>query len=461
MPEKLHRSSSELDLDPPYLPYAPLGVPGKVATTSRLPGRMILRVRDGNGVDAGADVAVERATSSSGQALPAELRGRFESSLGADLSGVRVHTGAESAQAASAVGAKAYTTGQDIHFADGRYDPSSAFGVHLLAHEVAHTVQQRGGTPTTQHKLEVSGPQDAAEVEADRAADAMVAGTPATIAGSAAVVARDADPAAEAAPKKAQLAAQIRIQKGPLTFIGSSDENGKFAVSLQATIALPPIVVIPPAVSLNGQFIGKAEASGKLSEDGSVAAGFKGSLAVQGTINGGIPRVASIYAGVQLAAEMTMGKLTRTADGAWDVSLGDTIALVGKLLVGIQLEMPDAVKEALPEGWTPALRYEWAPGGPMELVTFNVATGKFSAGADVAAIQSEISSILGAAQDSVRAFRNFNGGRILSSPCEDDSGAGGAPPAGCPEPADKAPLQHPGEAPETCDPETASCEEET
>ena len=139
--------------------------------------------RDDNGVAAGADDAVAAAASSSGAPLPGELRERFETSLGADLSGVRVHTGAESAAAASAVGARAYATGNDIHFAAGAYDPASTTGQHLLAHEVAHTVQQQGGPAVRQHKLEVSTPGDAAEVEADRAADAMVSGAPAQVGG--------------------------------------------------------------------------------------------------------------------------------------------------------------------------------------------------------------------------------------------------------------------------------------
>lgn len=125
---------------------------------------------------------IERAASDSGSALPGGLRERFESSLGADLSGVRVHSGAASASAASAVGAKAYTTGQDIHFAAGSYDPSSKAGQHLLAHEVAHTVQQSGTTAAgAQFKLEVSEPHDAPEQEADRAADAMISGTRASV----------------------------------------------------------------------------------------------------------------------------------------------------------------------------------------------------------------------------------------------------------------------------------------
>jgi hypothetical protein len=81
--------------------------------------------------------------------------------------------------AATAVGARAYTIGQDIHFNAGQYDPGSQTGQHLLAHEVAHTVQQAGSAPSRQYKLEVSQPGDGLEVAADTAADAMVAGRPA------------------------------------------------------------------------------------------------------------------------------------------------------------------------------------------------------------------------------------------------------------------------------------------
>lgn len=132
--------------------------------------------------DANATAKVDRAASDSGAPLPNALRDRFESSLGADLSDVRVHTGAASASAAESVGARAYATGQDIHVGAGEYDPSSKDGQHLLAHEVAHTVQQgNASTAQPQAKLEVSGPADSQEQEADRAADAMLAGRPASV----------------------------------------------------------------------------------------------------------------------------------------------------------------------------------------------------------------------------------------------------------------------------------------
>lgn len=73
--------------------------------------------------------------------------GRDQESLGAgyDFSQVRVHTGAEAAESARAVNALAYTVGRDIVFGAGQYAPASARGQRLLAHELAHVVQQTGG----------------------------------------------------------------------------------------------------------------------------------------------------------------------------------------------------------------------------------------------------------------------------------------------------------------------------
>jgi hypothetical protein len=199
--------------------------PGRATRSSQLnaPGHPIVsgliqrKAHDDNGVDANADEALSRASQTTGAALPTTIQRKFESSLGTDLSSVRVHTGETSAAAASAVSARAYTVGQDIHFAAGQYDPSSETGEQLLAHEVAHTVQQRGGTPVRQNKLEVSSPGDAAEHEADRAADAMVAGRSATVGGFTAQVSRNAitDPGPD--PFDAELPPAVLAQIDQLT----------------------------------------------------------------------------------------------------------------------------------------------------------------------------------------------------------------------------------------------------
>ncbi len=132
-----------------------------------------------NGVAPNAGEVMAKSAASSGAPLPAALKGKFEQSLGADLGDVRVHTGEGSSAAAQAVGARAYAVGQDIHFAEGQYDPSSRAGEELLAHEVAHTVQQGHGAPgveSMQTKLAVSTPGDGMEAEADHAASAMIDG---------------------------------------------------------------------------------------------------------------------------------------------------------------------------------------------------------------------------------------------------------------------------------------------
>lgn len=138
----------------------------------------------------GKQTLVEASGGGAGSPLPGPLQHKFESSLGADLGNVRVHTGAASADSAAAVSARAYTVGNNIHFGAGQYDPGSRAGEHLLAHEVAHTVQQsRGGGGGPQYKLAVSG-EGGAEREADTAADAMLDGRPASVSAAPVAISR-------------------------------------------------------------------------------------------------------------------------------------------------------------------------------------------------------------------------------------------------------------------------------
>jgi hypothetical protein len=87
---------------------------------------------------------VHNVLSSSGRPLDVGTRGFMEPRLGHDFSQVRVHDDARAAESARAVNADAYTVGQDIVFGSDRYRPESQSGRELLAHELAHTVQQRG-----------------------------------------------------------------------------------------------------------------------------------------------------------------------------------------------------------------------------------------------------------------------------------------------------------------------------
>jgi hypothetical protein len=85
------------------------------------------------------------AVRSSGRPLDAPTRGFMESRFGHDFSAVRVHTDAAAAAAAHETGAHAFTIGRDIVFASGAFAPATAAGKMLLAHELAHTIQQRAG----------------------------------------------------------------------------------------------------------------------------------------------------------------------------------------------------------------------------------------------------------------------------------------------------------------------------
>ena len=82
---------------------------------------------------------------SPGQPLDEATRAYFEPHFGHDFSGVRVHTDAKAAESARAVDALAYTVGHDVVFGSGRYSSGTSEGKRLLAHELAHVVQQRGG----------------------------------------------------------------------------------------------------------------------------------------------------------------------------------------------------------------------------------------------------------------------------------------------------------------------------
>jgi Domain of unknown function (DUF4157) len=81
-----------------------------------------------------------------GQALAKSICQPMEQAFGANFSSVRVHTDGESDQLNRSIQAKAFTTGQDIFFREGAYNPGSRSGQELLAHELTHVVQQNAST---------------------------------------------------------------------------------------------------------------------------------------------------------------------------------------------------------------------------------------------------------------------------------------------------------------------------
>jgi len=133
---------------------------------------------------ASAPPIVNRVLNSPGRALDAGTRSFMEPRFGRDFSAVRVHTDSQASESARAVDAHAYTVGQNIVFDHGKYDPHSGGGRQLLAHELAHTVQQHGlqrssdnlslGESSEYHHLEREAESIARSVTAGRGAQ----GTP-------------------------------------------------------------------------------------------------------------------------------------------------------------------------------------------------------------------------------------------------------------------------------------------
>ena len=92
----------------------------------------------------------------SGQSLDANLQESMGQAMGADFSGVKVHTDSQSDQLNKSIQAKAFTTGQDLFFRQGAYEPSSRGGQELIAHELTHVVQQNGGVQRKEAASNVS-----------------------------------------------------------------------------------------------------------------------------------------------------------------------------------------------------------------------------------------------------------------------------------------------------------------
>jgi hypothetical protein len=110
----------------------------------------------GSGVPAPdeAPPIVEEVLREPGQPLDAATRTFFELRFGHDFSGVRVHTDENAAESAQAVGARAYTVGTHIAFAASNFAPSTDHGRRLVAHELAHVVQQGGHAKAVQRDID-------------------------------------------------------------------------------------------------------------------------------------------------------------------------------------------------------------------------------------------------------------------------------------------------------------------
>jgi hypothetical protein len=117
------------------------------------------------------------AAEGSGSTLDASVRRQLSEALGADPGEIRVHADAEADALSRSLGARAFTSGSDIFFGRGAFDPASPEGFELLLHESTHVLQQAegpvAGTATPDGALAISDPGDAFEQAASSKAQAQ------------------------------------------------------------------------------------------------------------------------------------------------------------------------------------------------------------------------------------------------------------------------------------------------
>jgi hypothetical protein len=147
---------------------------GGAAATPAKTGGVQLKGRDGGGNGSGNLQAIQSQLGS-GQPLDSGVKARMEGTFGHSFSQVRVHTDGKAAALSSSLNARAFTIGSDIAFAAGEYQPGTVIGDALVAHELAHVVQQ-GGTISSAAPLKEGGTEyGALEEEADQSAMGAVA----------------------------------------------------------------------------------------------------------------------------------------------------------------------------------------------------------------------------------------------------------------------------------------------
>jgi hypothetical protein len=138
-------------------------------------GEISFKAQEG-GAKGGQDPASVRGQLGPGQPLEGGVRSQMESAFGVNFSRVRLHTGNRVESLSDDFNARAFTVGEHVAFAQGEYQPGTVAGQALLAHELAHVVQQSGAEQTAARKAR--GPsEDEKTLEADADASAVNAMT--------------------------------------------------------------------------------------------------------------------------------------------------------------------------------------------------------------------------------------------------------------------------------------------
>ncbi|NEQ45463.1 MAG: DUF4157 domain-containing protein [Leptolyngbya sp. SIOISBB] len=133
-------------------PQSPRVQPQRLATPPRITP-LVMRQGEGKATTSPQTAQQIQQTRGQGQSLDRITRNSMEQAFGADFSHVRVHADSNAHQLNQSLSARAFTTGQDIYFRQGEYQPGSQTGQKLLAHELVHTIQQAGHQHPLSHDI--------------------------------------------------------------------------------------------------------------------------------------------------------------------------------------------------------------------------------------------------------------------------------------------------------------------
>jgi hypothetical protein len=132
-------------------------------------GNLLFKGREGGAREASNPQAIQGQLGA-GRSLDGGVRSQMESTFGMNFSHVRVHTDATAAGLSESLNARAFTVGRDVAFGSGEYQPGTLIGDALIAHELAHVVQQgKAGTPAMPLQ-KGGGEYNALEEDADQSA---------------------------------------------------------------------------------------------------------------------------------------------------------------------------------------------------------------------------------------------------------------------------------------------------
>jgi hypothetical protein len=158
------------DAPQPATASAEVPQPGAAADA----GAVQLKEREGETGAPADDPAAVQARLGAGQPLDGGVRARMEGAFGRSFSGVRLHTGATAGRLSTEQRARAFTVGSHVAFGAGEYRPGTVVGDALIAHELAHVVQQGSGQASVE-AMDGSAGYGAMEQDADRSAAGVVA----------------------------------------------------------------------------------------------------------------------------------------------------------------------------------------------------------------------------------------------------------------------------------------------